>query len=79
MISFKAGSTIRHIKTGRPFLVVQHFRGAVMVSELDSTDTFVEPKLILERDYERFDQDFNFNQKDKEDVPEFEHMNLAQL
>jgi hypothetical protein len=51
---FKAGQQIRCLVTGNLYLVIQKFKCAVMVSDLNSGEILNEPKLIVERDWDKF-------------------------
>ena len=79
MISFKNGETIREVKTGKPFIVIQHFRSAVMIGALEESEVFHEPRLIYETDYDKFEPDYNFDQKGSNGHTHFVKLVLTQL
>lgn len=54
---FKAGSQIRELSTGKLYLVVQSYKYAVLVLDLNSGSVLNEGKLIAERDWFRFKED----------------------
>lgn len=68
---FRAGSTIRELLTGKLYLVVQSFKCAVLVCDLNSGLILNEPKLIVERDYDEFADDLKIDRRKVRDTTEW--------
>lgn len=67
---FRSGSQIRELETGKLYLVVQSYKYAVLVLDLESGNILNEGKLIAERDWDRFTSDLRcarekFEEKDR--------------
>lgn len=60
---FKAGSQIRNLETGKLYLVVQSYKYAVLVLDLESGSILNEGKLIAERDWSKFVPDTQLESK----------------
>ena len=62
-MSFKAGVTIRLIEDGKPFLVIQAFMSGVLVTDLENKDELITPVIILERNFDQWEEDWNLECK----------------
>lgn len=78
-MTFRAGSTIRNVKTGKPYLVIQAFKAAVLVVDLEAPEPLVTPQVILNRNFDEWDEDYNFDQKTERNHVEIVHYPLAQI
>ena len=63
-MSFRAGTTIRRIKDGKPFLVIQAFMSGVLVTDLENKDELITPVIILERNFDQWEEDYNMQCKE---------------
>ena len=60
---FKAGSQIRCLESGKLFLVVQSYKYAVLVLDLESGEILNQGKLVAERDWDKFVPDVQLERK----------------
>lgn len=61
---FEEGKTIRLIATGKPYLVLLSSKIMAWVIDLGENSIFVQPLVVLERSFDKFEEDWKMDRKD---------------
>lgn len=62
---FKAGTIIRHIKTGKPLKVLHAYAGAAVVIDLEAKENPTPTFTLLERDWDQWIDESKMTVKEK--------------